>query len=150
VVDRSVFQPGLHVLDQIRVDLILLGQHSYQENLKTYDPHLQKHIETRLDSFYTIAKVTVGCHLVYGTVSWRSAIRLHGVCESAENVVVQITSPYSTSEKVRVDFFKEGIGGVEYLGVGDRWERRVLTKRDRRNLWFQPQWHNQFHHGLQL
>jgi hypothetical protein len=116
---------------------------------KTYDPHLQKNIETRLDSFYTIANVTVGCHLVHVNISWKAAIRLHGVCKSAENVVVQITSPNSTSEKDRIDFFKEVIGGVEYFGVDDWWGRLVVTMR-RDDRWFQPQWHNQFDHGLKL
>lgn len=151
MVDSSVFQPRLHFTTVIGVDLILQSQHSYEDDLKTYDPHLQKNIETRLDGFYTIADVTAGCHLVHVSVSFRSAIRLHGVCKSAENVVVQITIPDSTSEKVGVDFFEEHIGGVEYFGVDDWWGRLVVIRTDRRNdLWFQPQWHNKFDHGLKL
>ena len=119
--------------------------------IRTYDPHLQKNIETRLESFYTIANVTVGCHLIHVNISWRSAIRLHGVCESAENAVVQCTMPNSTNEKGRVDFFKEFIGGVECFGVDDRWGSLVVFRRDRGDdLQFQAQWHNQFDHGLKL
>jgi hypothetical protein len=137
VVDSSIFQPGTDPHEFTAVNLVLLNQHSYQVEFRTYDSHLQKDFKTPSESLHTAANVGGGCHLVHGLISFTIAVRLHGVCKRAENPVVQFTISDLTSEKGRIDLLEEHFGRVKYCSVRNRWGWGclIIVRRDNRRFW---------------